>query len=170
MKKEKKERNIIEDNDNYVSRFIFTIFITLILLVLSYLFIGKFVNKTLFVKDDKKEEKEEATIDNETILMGEIFDQKDSEYYVLIYDKSNNNDSLDNYKKVYESSDNSLAVYTVDSSLNFNSKYIVKNNSNTKPTSYKDLRVKAPTLIKISNKKVTEYIEGYDNIKNTFNK
>ena len=65
MKKNKKNAKVVEE-DNLVSRFIFTIGIVLVVLIAGYLFIGTFVTKTLFNKT--KEEKQEVTIDNNTIL------------------------------------------------------------------------------------------------------
>ena len=167
MKKNKKNEKRIEE-DNYISRFIFTITITLIVLVIGYLFIGIFVTKTIFNKEEV--EKEEVKIDNTTILAGQILDQKESEYYVLVHDVSDTTNMLSNWKTHYEGKENSLKVYVVDSSEKLNGKYIVKKNSNISPTGYKDLKIKEPTLIKVKDKKITEYIEGNEEIKNIFKK
>ena len=59
-------------------------------------------------------------------------------------------------------------IYKVDSKSKFNANYLTDDNSNTNPSSYSDLKVKSPTLIKINNKKVSEYIEGEDSIKDYF--
>ena len=37
-------------------------------------------------------------------------------------------------------------------------------------TGYNDLKVKSPTLIRITNKKVSEYYEGFEDIKNVLKK
>ena len=130
MKKKKKEKNF-EEETNYVSRFILYLLIFLILLIIGYLIIGIFVNKTIsFNKKDTKETSK-VTIDNNTILAGEIFDQKEDEYYVLVYNKN-------------------------------------EENSNKDAQSYSELRIVSPTLIKINNKKIVEYIEGEEQIKNIF--
>ena len=163
MKKNKKNAKVIEE-DNLVSRFIFTIGIVLVVLIAGYLFIGTFVTKTLFNKT--KEEKQEVTIDNNTILAGQIFDQKDAEYYVLIYDVDDEKSSLGKWKGL-KSSDK---IYVVDSGEKLNNKFIVEKDSNKNPTGYSDLKIKNPTLIKVKDKKVIEYTEGEEEIKNIFKK
>ena len=49
--------------------------------------------------------------------------------------------------------------------VNLSNQEVNEENSNKNPTSYSDLKVISPTLIKIDNKKVTSYIEGEDAIK-----
>lgn len=168
MKKNKKNEKRIED-ENYVNRFIFTVAIMLIVIIIGYLFIGIFVTKSISFNKDE-EEKEEVTIDNTTILAGEIFDQKDDEYYVLIYDVSDEKSVLGNWKGIYASKENALPVYVVDSSKKLNANFIVEKDSNKSPSGYSNLKIKSPTLIKIKDGKVTEYTEGNDDIKNIFKK
>jgi len=169
MKKNRKKDNIVEE-ENYVNRFIFTIFILLIVFVVGYLLIGIFVNKTITFGKKDDEKKEEVTIDNKTILAGQIFEQKEEEYYVLIYDVSDTKNILTTWKGSYSGKENALPVYVVDSSIKLNAKYIVEKDSNKNPTGYGDLKIKSPTLIKVSSKKVTEYTEGEEEIKNIFKK
>lgn len=167
MKKKKKEKNF-EEETNYVSRFILYLLIFLIILIIGYLIIGIFVNKTIsFNKKDTKETSE-VTIDNKTILAGEIFDQKEDEYYVLVYNKNEENSILGTWKGAYSGKENALKIYEVDSETKLNGNFIVKENSNKDAQSYSDLRIVSPTLIKINNKKIVEYIEGEEQIKNIF--
>lgn len=163
MKKQKKNYQMDEEQ-NYLSRFVLTLGLIIILLIALYLIVGIFVTRTIDFKK-KEETKEEVTIDNSTILMGEIFNQKESDYYVLIYDKNDEKSSIDKFLSLYNGKSDKIKIYTVDSSLSFNSKYIVEKDSNKNPTSYEDLKVISPTLIKIENKKVTEYYEEFDSIK-----
>ena len=166
MKKNKKDKKVVEE-DNYISRFIFTVGLILVILIIGYLVIGVFVNKTINFKKET-EEKEEVTIDNTTILAGEIFDQKKDNYYVLIYDMSKEDNILSNWKSIYEAKENALTVYVVDSSKKLNANFLVEKDSNKNPTSYDDLKIKSPTLMKIENKKVVDYIEGEEEIKKIF--
>ena len=163
MKKQKKNYEMDEER-NYLSRFVMTLGLIIILLIALYLIVGIFVTKTIDFKK-KEETKEEVSIDNSTILMGEIFNQKDSVYYVLVYDKKDEKSSIDKFLSLYNGKSDKITLYTVDSSLSFNSKYIVEKDSNKNPTSYDDLKVISPTLMKIENKSVTEYYEGFDSIK-----
>ncbi len=170
MKKNKKKQ-ITNEEENYVNSFVFALLTILIVLVAGYLFIGIFVTKTISFGDKKDDEKkEEINIDNDTILLGQLFEQPDDSYYVLIYDKSDKNNILTSWKGIYEGKEDKIKVYVVDSSDKLNSKFIVEKDSNKNPTGYDNLKVKIPTLIKVENKVVTEYTEGEDAIKNVFKK
>ncbi len=173
MKKQMKrkiDRNLkndiqIDEEDN-VFKFITTIVAIIILLFLTYFVIGVFFTKEIsFKKKKEKETKEEVTIDNNTITAGQIFNKKDKSYYVLVYDVDSKLTNLSTFISVYKSSEGALPIYTVDSANSINSKFIVKKGSNKKPTSYSDLKIKAPTLIKIEDKKVTKYVEDESKIK-----
>lgn len=170
MKKNKKKQ-ISNEEENYVNSFVFALLTLIIVFVAGYLFIGVFVTKSInFGKKKDDEKKEEINIDNDTILLGQLFEQSDDAYYVLVYDKSDEDNILTSWKGIYEGKENALKVYIVDSSNKLNSKFIVDKDSNQKPTGYDNLRVKDPTLIKVENKEVTEYTEGEDAIKNVFKK
>ena len=166
IKKQKKNYELTEEQ-NYLSRFVMTMGLMIILLIALYLIVGIFVTKTIdFSK--KEEEKEEVKIDNTTIFLSSLFDQKDESYYVLIYDKKDTKSNVEKFLSLYKGREDALTVYTVDSSQSFNSKYIVEKDSNKNPTSIDDLKVISPTLIKIENKQVVEYNEGMDSIIEVF--
>lgn len=176
MKKQNKvklntnKRNIIsEEGEDNVFRFVTTIACIIIILIAIYLIVGIFFTKEIDFskKDDDKKSSENVTIDNKTITAGQIFDQKDDSYYVLIYDFDSKLTNLSTFVSVYSSKDGSIPIYKVDSGSKFNSNYISEKESNTNPTSYDDLKIKSPTLIKIENKNVTSYIEDESQIKST---
>lgn len=163
-----KEANIkVEEKDNYF-KFITTLAILLLVFILAYFLIGLFYTKEIKLKSDEKETTDEVKIDNDTIMLGQLFDKVDSEYYVLIYDLTDKVSSIPSWLSVYEGKDDKIKVYKVDSSKKFNSKYLVEENSNKNATSLSDLRVISPTLIKITNKSISSYIEGEDEIVNVF--
>ena len=168
IKKQKREFND-EEEKSFINRFMMTIGIVLLALVALYLFIGIFVTKSItFGKD--KEEKEEVSIDKSTILASQIFDQKEDEYYVLVYNPSDKVYNIEQFISIYKSKEGAITLYKVDSTKKFNANYIVEKDSNKNPTSYEDLKIITPTLIKISSKNVTEYIEGFEEVKNVFKK
>lgn len=167
IKKNSKNSTKSMEKDGFY-KFVTSLTVILLTLIVCYLIIGIFVTKEItFGKDDEKTEKDksEVHIDNSIITGGQIFDQKDSSYYVIIYDFSSKLTILPTYISNYSNSKNSIPIYTVDSSKKFNSNYIVTENSNKTPSSYSDLRIISPTLIKIDNHKVTLYVEGEDGIK-----
>ena len=166
IQKDKKE-NAGEEKDNYF-KFITTLAILLVIFVLSYFLIGIFYTKEIDFNKKDDETKDEVNVDNSTIMIGQIFEQPKEEYFVLIYDISDDKSSIKTWLPIYEGKEGALTVYKVDSSKKFNSAYIVKEGSNVNATSLSDLKVISPTLIKINDKKITEYIEGEEEISNKF--
>lgn len=172
IKNNSKETKTVEEKDIFY-KIVTSITAILLTLILSYFIIGVFVTKEIDFKknkDGKEDTKEEVTIDNTTITAGQIFDQKDDAYYVIVFDVDSKLTILPSYISSYKSSEGALPIYTVDSKKKFNSKYIVEDNSNKNPTSYSDLKIKSPTLIKVENKKVTSYVEDEDQIKSILKK
>ena len=163
IQKDKKE-NSTESKDTYF-KFVTTLAILLIVFILSYFLIGLFYTKEIDF-NKKEETKEEVNIDNNTIMLGQLFEQPKDEYYVLIYDVSDDKSIINTWLPKYKEKDDALNVYVVDSSKKFNSSYLVTEGSNKNATSLSDLKVISPTLIKITNKQITEYIEGEDEISN----
>lgn len=105
------------------------------------------------------------------IMLGESFNRNEKEYLVLFYDRNNGEvySALSDNLSKYNSKKDALTIYTVDMSNGINSKYSSEE-SNTNPTSASELKINGPTLIKFSNNKAKEYIEGTDNINNFLGK
>lgn len=168
IKRNTKETSVSEEKDGFY-KLVTTVTAILLILITCYLLIGIFGTKEIdFGKNkdkDKKEDKTEVSIDNTTITAGQIFNQKDESYYVIVYDFDSKLLSLSSWISVYNSKEDALPIYKVDSSKKFNAAYIVKEGSNKNPTSYSDLKIISPTLIKVENGNITDYIEGEDAIK-----
>lgn len=167
MRKQKRNYND-EEEKNFVSRFVMTIGLVLVALVALYLFVGIFITKSISFGKKDKEETTEVASDKTTILASQIFDQQEDEYYVLVYDTTDEVHNIEQFLNLYKSKSGALTVYKVDSSKKFNSKYIVTKDSNKNPESINDLRIISPSLIKVSSKHVSEYIEGFEEVKNVF--
>ncbi|MBQ9023946.1 MAG: hypothetical protein IJ105_01850 [Bacilli bacterium] len=163
IQKDREDSSLKKEKDNYF-KFITTLAILLIIFILTYFIMGFFYTKEIDFSKKDSDTKEDINIDNKTIMLGQIFDQSESEYYVLIYDLSDDSSMIPSWQSTYESNDNALTLYKVDSSKKFNSKYLVKDNSNKQATDLSNLKVISPTLIKINNKQITEYIEGEEEI------
>lgn len=161
IQKDKKE-TASEGKDTYF-KFVTTLAILLIVFILSYFLIGFFYTGDIKFGEDE-ETQEEVNIDNDTIMLGQMFDQPKEEYYVLIYDVSDTKSFIKTWLSSYQGKDDAVTVYTVDSTKKFNANYLVTEGSNKSATSLADLKVIAPTMIKISNKQITEYVEGEDEI------
>lgn len=117
----------------------------------------------------KEEAKEEAVIQDVEILAGTTFAREKEEYMVLYYDQGDKNLTLFNtlYARYNEETEH-VKVYTVDLGNKFNESYLAKEGEtvNTNPTNIEELKISGPTLIRIKDKKVTNYIMGVNNIKN----
>ncbi len=105
----------------------------------------------------------EATIQNDKILAGSTFNKSDDEYYVLFYDVTGDSTYTDLYSS-YKEKEEHLPIYYVDIKEGLNSKFIGED-INEEPTDISELKVNGPTLIKISNKEVEEFITNTDEIK-----
>jgi hypothetical protein len=107
-----------------------------------------------------------ATIQYDEILAGETFNMPNSEYYVLLYDFSDETIStlyggiISSFKTNHKDS----RLYIVDLSKGFSSAYIA-DASNSSVQRIEDLKIKGPTVIKISNGQNVAYVEGKDAIK-----
>ena len=103
-------------------------------------------------------EEEETIIQYDEIIAGETFNRPEEEYYVLYM---NFTDTFASYYlsliDTYETSDDSLNFYTVDIEKVINTDYVTN-----------ELKVENPTILKISNSKITETITGRENILNFF--
>ena len=167
IQKEKKNKKNSEEKDTYF-KFITTLAVLLLVFVLAYFLIGFFYTKEIDFSNDDEEDVSEVSVDNSTIMLGQLFDQSEEEYYVLIYDTTDKVLSISSWMSIYSSKSDALKIYTVDSSKKFNANYLVEEGSNKDATSVSELRVISPTLIKVTNKAISEYIEGEDNIVNVF--
>lgn len=107
-----------------------------------------------------KEKEVETEIQYEEILAERTFSQKDTEYFVMFYNFSEENTLLE---AIIENLGYSKEVYKVDLDKKFNFSYIGDVNNN--PTSLEKLSVKSPTLIKVKNGKSNKVVSGIDAIK-----
>lgn len=158
-----------EQNDDLFD--LFKILIIIVVLVFAVYLVIAFMNGEFKKEDDdtKKEEEVSASIQNEKILISSIFDKSENEYYVLIYDGSDEywaryyNMIYDSYKSLLELEEDVLPMFWADLSDGFNSKYVVGEDGESNPDvkdDYKDLKVKCPTLIRVKKGKAVDYYEG----------
>lgn len=158
------KKSLLSDDSNDILSFI-KIIIVIILLVAIVWLIAAFVNKE-FDKEDKTDDKDEvaATIQNSEILGTSIFNKADKEYYVLVYDASEDNHWAKYYALLYSDysyikDDKKLPMFFVDLSDPLNADIVAENEEavNTKPSKYEDLSVSSPALIRIKNGKLDKY-------------
>ena len=134
----------------------------LVFLLAFYLLTLHITNKN--TKDTDK--KEETTTSSDTIMLGRSLSMSDGEYFVIYYDTTDE-DNADTYKNLSSSyaARNSVKVYTVDMNSGLNKGHATDGESNKNPNDESELLINGATLIKVSEGKVVEYIEGMDSIK-----
>ena len=166
----KKESKKIEEVNSTETTLIDKLSVALCVLV----FIFGFYLLTLYItnkntdKTNTEDTSDQVNVSNEYILLGKSLSMNNKSYLVIFYDK-NSEDSIyseivNNYKEK-----NELSIYKVDMSSAFNKKYMTSEESNKNPSSASDFKINGPTLIKVENKKVINYIEGEEAIKNYLN-
>ena len=101
------------------------------------------------------------------IMLGRSLSMADEDYFVLCYDKTADNASdFSTIINNYTSLDDHLDIYSVDLSSSFNKKYLTEGESNKNPTDTSSFAINGPTLFKVSNHSVVDYIEGEEEISN----
>ena len=99
------------------------------------------------------------------IILGRSLSMSDIEYYVLFYDMKDDDISskydeiVSNYRNV-----GLFPLYTVDMSSAFSKSYVTDGEPNRNPESESELLINGPTAIHVVDGKVTEYIEGEEEI------
>lgn len=166
--KRKKINNVVNDDEEMYAGVKFStlikivVGISLILLVLYY-FVAVFITKELNVSGNNTNSSENSNTTAEgKILAASVFNQVEEKYYVYFYDFKNEDTNISSL--VAAKSD--WAIYRVDTSNGLNSKYVTDGKGNSSVTGLDNLKVMNPTLIEITNDKVTNYLEGSSAISN----
>ena len=136
---------------------IMTIVIVLVVIGVFYLFAVYITNKP------QKIYIPEESISYEQITAGSTFNMSDYEYIVLFYSRENNaeiTEKISGYKVK-----NNINVYYVDLDDAINNS-VKSTTSNKEATKASELKVTNPTIIRIKNGKINNYIEGQKNVVN----
>ena len=143
---------------------IITVICVLCFFGLFYLLTYYITNKNTDKKDDKTTD--EVTISYDNILLGRSLSMGSGEYLVICYDKSNEgiNSTYSTLVSNYKYKTEHLKIYTVDMSSSFNKKFITDGESNKNPESVDAFAINGPTLFKVTDSNVSEYIEGEEAI------
>lgn len=132
----------------------------IIIVLVAFVFYGL----TILITKNKKNSNQDTTNSNTNIqyneiLIGNIYDQKEEEYYVLV-ELSSDYLTLNSIITNYNSKTDKLKLYTSDLNNGFNKKYLgEKSNFENKYPTFNQ-----STLLKIKNKQITEYVEGIEKI------
>lgn len=148
------------DNGNEMFRFIKLIIIVTIVFLLFYV-LTSFLNKEEVVEEPKIV----AEIQYETILVGNVLNQKNDSYYVLVRKADDINAGLyQTYINLYKNTSEAKIVYYADLDNPLNLRF-VSNESNFEIENILDLKLKETTLLEINEGKIKNAYDDKDSIK-----
>lgn len=162
-----KKKNIKKGTNEIVSNNELTNLIKVVVIVCAFLLVFYFI--TVLVKKNQKKTSTadtnvQATIQYSKIMVGEILNRSESDYFVLVQKEDDSYiDLYNSYLSIYSSKENALKTYTVDLSDIFNSNNIGEENvvSGNNVSEYKFANT---TLLKISNGSLVEVYDSSDSI------
>lgn len=147
------QREVLKE-ENQIKKLIGITILVVVLIGIIYLISALFITKELDWFD--KKEQENQTLVTNTILASEIFKQQEETYYVYFYDYTKEDTQI---TSIINTKLSSNKIYKVDTNSALNNKYISEE-SNKNATSLEELKVKSPTIIKVSDMSIIEYYEG----------
>lgn len=158
MKQKKLKKYESEDSSEIRNLIIITVVIALIAAGLYFL-----TEKVLNKKDDNNNTDVSFNYDEATI--GTMFNRPYDEYYVIIYDSTDDNAAVyNNIVKTYRATDDAKKLYFIDLNDGLN-KIAVSETTNKKPSNSEEVKVNGSALYLIKNGKVTAtYTESYDKV------
>lgn len=144
-------------------------FIRMIVIVVIIFFAFYFI--TIVTTGNKKgsytnKETTPSVIQYDEIILGDLYNQNENEYYVLVEEKDDPYLTFfTNVLKQYAAEENGIPYYTVDLSSAFNQKFY----SETSSFEPNNLKFSETTLLKIKNKTIVEYYHTSEDILNIVN-
>lgn len=152
----KKVKNRTISNENEVAKLV------KLIIIVTLIFVAFYVLTILVNKKDVEEtpSDDQASVQYDEILIGNIFKQPNAEYYVMIYDDGDYNASVySTYLGNYSAKENAIRVYTAKLGNYFNQ--IFKAEQSVLNTNDVDkLKFKGSTLLKIKDGKIESSYEG----------
>ncbi len=156
------------EDENEIKSFI-------IILVVIVVIVGVIYGVTELLKKDEPASDSsnvtEGKIDYTKVSVGTMLNRPYDEYYVLAYDSDTTDAILySTMMTSYSNKEKGLKIYFLDLNNKLNASYYNKNGdgkSNPKAKNIDELNFGDLTLIKVKKGKITNYIEGYDKIKET---
>lgn len=168
MSKTKQIRKKKQQNTESISSNELTNLVKIVLIVCAVLLIFYFI--TVFVKkkdDDKYVENTVASIQYSKILVGQILNRNEPDYYVIVESEDDQYKNLYSYYlSLYSGKSDALKYYTVDLGDVFNQNHVGEQ-TNIKGN-VSDFKFSNTTLLKISNGVITEIYDTRDEILSYF--
>ena len=129
-------------------------------------------NKNRDSSTEDSEDSGEVTISYDEIMLGKSLSMGEEEYFVIYYDKSDEDISAiyDEIVSSYRSKEDvTTPLYFVKMGSGFNKSFATEGEANQNPESIQDFSIHGPTLIRVEGQKVSDYVEGEDSIRGYLN-
>jgi hypothetical protein len=159
--RERKTKKTDGYSSSQIVRNEYTNMLQIVGLVLAIFVVFFFI--TTLVTDKSTDANDEVTIQYDYIVVGEIFNKPESEYYVLATSDKDANDLYNLYISYYEQKDSYLKTYYIDLDDGFNSGYVT-DKSNIFVSDLSKLRFKGATLLHVKDKKIDICYEGKEQL------
>ena len=144
-------------DDKTFKKYIIVVLAVLLVAFIFYLLSAIFITKEINLGSKKENNETNVQVQN-NILAKNTFRQTEEVYYVYYYDFDNKISDIEN--SIGKLDDK---VYRVNTKDALNTNY-VSEESNPSAKVLEELKVKAPTLIKVQNDEIISYFEGEDSI------
>ena len=159
-KESKRIEEVISDESSLMDKFYIVGGVVLFILCF-YILTVYITNKN---NTDDSDSVKTVEISKDEIILGRSLSMGKDDYYVAYYESNN-----ETMKEIVSHYIGIAKIYKVDMSSAFNKKYATDSESNKNPTKVSEFKINGPTLIKVSNKNVVDYIEGEDAIRTILN-
>ncbi len=159
-KESKKIEEVISDESSLIDKF-YIIGGVILFILCFYILTVYITNKN---NTDDSDDVKTVEISKDEIILGRSLSMGKDDYYVVYYNSDN-----ETMKEIVSHYIGIAKIYKVDMSSAFNKKYATDSESNKNPTKVSEFKINGPTLIKVSNNKVVEYIEGEEAIRTKLN-
>lgn len=176
MKKKKQNRKLYKTNtssDMEYNKIIKIAIGVVVVLALTYFVTALISGEIKFGNNKEEVVEEETAIQYEEIMVGQMLNRVDNEYYVLLF---NFTDSFASYylslMDSYTSKEDSIPFHIIDLEKHVNKDYVLQDGEKLieKPVRLVDFKATSPTIVKIKNRKIVERISGRDNVIDFFEK
>lgn len=159
-KESKRIEEAISEDSNFMDKFF--VVAGVILFILCFYILTVYITNNNKTATD--EEEEVIGISKDKIILGRSLSMSKDDYLVVYYNSGD--EAIEGIISGYSGE---LSIYKVDMSSAFNKKYATDGESNKNPSKVSEFKINGPTLIKVSNKKVADYIEGEEAIRSYLN-
>ncbi len=165
-KRERKNKDEEKEKEAYIKNTIKSVCGVIIFFGCAYLIVLGMEKLGIFEACDTAPDKEYAQVSYEFISTGMVFNRPEKTYYV-VFDDYTDSFVQNVYIDTLLQNPKEYRLYKVDLSKDGNGK-VRSEESNPNPSDPTELKINGLTLIKITNGKVAQYLEGEEAIEGFF--